>query len=293
MTTRSALRSASTPPPRFSSASAVRPLGDGTFTAELSAVWTIGGRPHGGYLLSVLARAALAALGGNAGGNGGRGDTAAVDPLAVSAQFLHAPEVGPVLVRTEVLRTGRTVSVVRAVLEQRGRACVDATVTAGALVDAPPAWADLPDMPAAPPARAVDVGGSTMAEVFRVARACDLRLDPDTAAFLAERTDAEPVLRMWVRPRDEEPDPLFALTAGDITPPVTFNLGRIGWSPTVQLTALLRARPSPGWLRIEARSRAVHGPWFDEDLTVVDAAGRLVCQARQLALTPAEHRPFR
>ncbi|WP_073480162.1 thioesterase family protein [Streptoalloteichus hindustanus] len=269
----------------FSSASAVRPLGDGSFTAELSAVWTIGGRPHGGYLLSVLTRAALAAV--------DRDGPTPLDPLAVSAQFLHAPEVGPVLLRTEVRRTGRTVNVVHAVLEQRGRVCVDATVTAGALPDAEPAWADLPSMPATPPARAVDVGASPMAEVFRVAQGCDLRLDPDTAAFLAERPGAEPVLRLWVRPRGEEPDALFALAAGDITPPVTFNLGRIGWSPTVQLTALLRARPAPGWLRVEARSRAVHGQWFDEDLTVVDAAGRLVCQARQLALTPAEHRPFR
>jgi hypothetical protein len=31
----------------------------------------------------------------------------------------------------------------------------------------------------------------------------------------------------------------------------------------------------------------VHGQWFDEDATVIDSAGRLVCQARQLALTPA------
>jgi acyl-Coa thioesterase superfamily protein len=54
----------------------------------------------------------------------------------------------------------------------------------------------------------------------------------------------------------------------------------------VQLTARLRARPAPGWLRIEARSTAVAGGWFDADATVVDSAGRLVCQARQLALSP-------
>jgi hypothetical protein len=54
----------------------------------------------------------------------------------------------------------------------------------------------------------------------------------------------------------------------------------------VQLTALLRAHPAPGWLRIEARASTVSGAWFDEDVTVVDATGRLICQARQLALTP-------
>ena len=54
----------------------------------------------------------------------------------------------------------------------------------------------------------------------------------------------------------------------------------------MQLTALVRGRPAPGWLRLEAASRTVRGMWFDEDYTVIDSAGRLVCQARQLALAP-------
>jgi hypothetical protein len=89
-----------------------------------------------------------------------------------------------------------------------------------------------------------------------------------------------------VRPRGEQPDVLFALLAGDILPPLLFNMGRSGWAPTVQLTALLRGRPAPGWLRLEATSRVIRGNWFDEDYTVIDAEGQLVCQARQLALAP-------
>jgi hypothetical protein len=100
------------------------------------------------------------------------------------------------------------------------------------------------------------------------------RAGPATAARLA-------------RPRGEATDVLFALLAGDILPPVVFNVsGRFGWAPTVQLTALLRARPVDGWLRLQARSSVVAGRGFDEDVTVLDAAGRLVCQARQLALAP-------
>ncbi|HEY2098981.1 MAG TPA: thioesterase family protein, partial [Pseudonocardia sp.] len=30
----------------------------------------------------------------------------------------------------------------------------------------------------------------------------------------------------------------------------------------------------------------IRGNWFDEDYTVIDAQGQLVCQARQLALAP-------
>ena len=79
---------------------------------------------------------------------------------------------------------------------------------------------------------------------------------------------------------------MFALLAGDVSPPVTLNLGRSGWAPTVQLTALVRAQPAPGWLRVRMSSRCVGGTWFDEDAIVTDSAGTLVCQSRQLAMVP-------
>ncbi|MFD7653008.1 thioesterase family protein [Actinosynnema sp. NPDC059797] len=263
----------------FSVASAVRPLGDGTYTASLPAGWTVGPKPHGGFLLALLARAAV---------DGARAVVPdQLAPLSVSAQFLRAPEVGPVLIRTEVRKAGRTATVVAAVLEQRGRSCVEAVVTVGRMPTEPADYADLPDMPAAPPANAVDLASMGADGVYKLGSACDVRLDPEGAGFLAGEVGGPLVLRLWARPLDGRPDPYFALVAGDISMPVTFNLGRFGWSPTVQLTALLRAEPAPGWLRVRVSCSAVHGQWFDEDAVVVDSAGRLVCQARQLALTPA------
>jgi len=55
----------------------------------------------------------------------------------------------------------------------------------------------------------------------------------------------------------------------------------------VQLTTLLRGRPADGWLRIIATCTEIGHDWFDEDHTVVDSLGRLVVQARQLAMVPA------
>lgn len=271
----------------FTSASRVRPLGDGTFTADLSAEWTVGHRPHGGYLLSMLARAALQVVAA-AGGQDGTAANEPLDPLAVSAQFVRPPEVGPVLLRTELRKYGRTAAVVSANLEQRGRSCVEAVVTVGRMTDDTAVWTDLPDLPVKPPADSLDLAAVPGASVFRLSRTCEIRLDQATAGFLHGRVGDPLRLRMWARPRGEQPDPLFALVAGDISMPVTLNLGRYGWSPTVQLTALLRARPAPGWLRIEVGCRAVYGQWFDEDAVVIDSAGRLVCQSRQLALTPLE-----
>jgi hypothetical protein len=260
----------------FTTASRVRSLGDGTFAANLSSPWTIGGKPHGGFLVALLARAAVAAAGTG---------SPVTDPLTVSAQFLRAPELGPVLLRTDVRKNGRQTTVVGVQLEQRGQSCVEGVVTTGRLPRERAAWSDLPNLPAEPPGNALDIASLPMASIFKLIEGCDVRLDPNGAGFLHGQTNDPPRLRLWARPRNEQVDPFFALLVGDIAPPVTFNLGRFGWSPTVQLTGLLRSRPAPGWLRVQVDCKAVHGPWFDADATVVDSTGRLICQARQLALS--------
>lgn len=261
----------------FRGSIALEPLGDGRYAADLGSRWTVGGKAHGGLLLVLLARAGLARIDAQAPGS-------APDPLAVAAAFLRAPDAGPVELATEVLKLGRTASAVSVRMSQGGRAMLAATLTAGRLPDDEPQWAELPHQPGEPPADATDPGAER--SVFGLAGSCDLRLDTATAAF-TRRAQGPPVLRGWVRPRGEPADVLFALLAGDVLPPTVFNLGgRVGWAPTVQLTALLRGHPAPGWLRVESRTTVVGGPWFDEDVTVVDGTGRLICQARQLALAP-------
>ncbi len=261
----------------FHHAIGLTPLGDGRFGAELGSRFTVGSKAHGGLMMVLLARAGLARVDAEAPG-------VTPDPLAVAADYLRAPDPGPVELHTEVLKLGRTVSVVTVRMHQAGRPVLTSTVTAGRLPDDGTSWSDLPEMPAEPTTDATDPRESGVA--LGIADACELRYDTPTFAF-ARGEQGPPVLRGWARPRGEPTDVLFALLAGDILAPTVFNLGgRVGWAPTVQLTALLRGRPAPGWLRIEARTSAVAGAWFDEDVTVIDAAGRLVCQARQLALSP-------
>ncbi|QRP45528.1 thioesterase family protein [Amycolatopsis sp. FDAARGOS 1241] len=263
----------------FDAATAVRSLGDGTFTATLKAEWSIANHPHGGFLLALLAKAATAVL-------QERGEPTA-EPLVVNAEFLHAPALGPVLLRTDVRKVGRRASVVSVTLEQRGRSCVEARVTTGRLPMRRPEWSDVPQLPADPPAGAVPVAAETSEGRFHLAEFLEVRVDPATAGYLVGRDGDPPRLKLWVRPRDGAGDVYFALLAGDLNPPVVANLGRVGWAPTVQLTAYLRTRPAPGWLRILVESRSVNEAWFDSDATVVDSQGRLVAQARQLALAPA------
>lgn len=263
--------------PPFSAAIGVELSGDGRYRAELGTRWTVGPKAHGGLLLVLMAKAALARLDVDAPG-------AAPDPLAVAADFLRAPDPGPVELATDVVKLGRTVSVVSVRMTQGGKPMLTASVTAGWLPDAEPIWAQLPELPVAPPADAVEPKSDRASP--GIAGSCELRYVGSTMPFTRGET-GPPVVQGWVRPLGEEPDVLFALLAGDILPPTLFNvLGRFGWAPTVQLTALLRARPAPGWLRLDSRATTIGGDRFDEDVTVVDSAGRLVCQARQLALAP-------
>jgi len=95
------------------------------------------------------------------------------------------------------------------------------------------------------------------------------------------------MLQAWFRLNDDrEPDPLALLLAVDVLPPVTFALGRMGWAPTLALTAHVRALPAPGWLRLRHETHNLAGGMFEEDCEVWDSAGRLVAQSRQLARQP-------
>lgn len=277
----------------FLAAMALRdtPGSSGRYAAVLTEAWTIGPKAHGGVLLALCAKAARTELerpGPETGGPdvGGPG-MAGMEPVAVSASYLHAPDPGPVDLAVTVVKRGRTVSVVDVELSRSGRPAVRASITLGVLDADPPRHAAVNrDQPVEPGSDAVDVAGHPSGTLINLAGVCDLRVDRQTAPYLDGRTDPEAHVRLWVRPHDEEPDVLFALMAGDVGPPVTLNHGLAGWAPTVQLTALLRARPAPGWLRVQMSSHTVGRTWFDEDAVVLDTAGTLICQTRQLALAP-------
>ena len=246
------------------------------YAADLNPHWTIGPKIHGGVLVALCAKAAHLAIG-----------SAELQPLVVSANFLGAPDPGPVRLTTAVRKRGRRISVVDVELQQGQRTAVRATVTVGVVdEEAEPllvvnAVTDLMD--AEPPPDIAAIGpGHPMAEINHLAAGCDIRPDMDSVWSHTPR----PAIKIWVRPRGEPTDALFALLAGDISIPVTFAVGRTGWAPTVQLTAYLRGQPADGWLRVLCDTTQIGQTWFDADHTVVDSAGRVVVQTRQLALVP-------
>jgi acyl-CoA thioesterase len=257
----------------FDLATAVRG-GPERFTAEVDAGWTVAGRPNGGYLLALVTRAALEAVG-------------QPHPLAVSAHFLAPAEPGAAELEARRLRAGERLSTGRVTLVQEGRARLEALVTAGRIdPDAAPGWrraggpAGLPPVEACVPARPELPGGMRANLLDHI----DLRIDPATAGWVAGRPGGRLEVRGWVRFSDgRPPDPLALLQVVDALPPSSFDLGLPSWAPTVELTVYLRGLPAPGWLACVVTGQLWQGGWFDEEAEVWDSAGNLVAQSRQFA----------
>nr|WP_153347626.1 thioesterase family protein [Nocardia aurantia] len=261
--------------------------GTGRYRGFIEDIWTIGPKLHGGTMVAASAAAATRWLRGTAPG------AQDMFPVAASTDFLGAPDPGEVEFSVRTRKAGRQICLVEADLVQGDRTLVHTAFTFGRLDDTPPLYAaeTFADMPAVPPADALSYGAEApMGDIVHVAQGAAMAMDRDWARFAAGER-GEPRLRLWIRPRpgdeqDDEVAALFALMAGDISPPVTMNLGRFGWAPTVQLTTYLRRRPAAGWLRVICTAQQIGARMFDEDQVVVDATGAVVVQSRQLALLP-------
>jgi acyl-coenzyme A thioesterase PaaI-like protein len=266
----------------FTAAMTLREVDPGVFEGELNKHWTIGPKVHGGAMVALCAKAARSAHGGDG-----------LEPVAVSANFLSAPDPGVMRVMTSIRKRGRRISVVDVELNQGDRTAVHAVVTLGQPEhEAAPLLSANPVvnlMAPDPPDDVVPIGpGHPRAGLVHLYEGCDIRPVLSTQRPVEKGSAGRPpIMQMWARPRGVAPDALFALMCGDLSAPVTFAVDRTGWAPTVQLTAFLRALPADGWLRVICTCVEIGQDWFDEDHIVVDALGRIVVQSRQLAMVPS------
>jgi acyl-CoA thioesterase len=266
-------------PSAFDAATAVTRAEGGGLVAALDPGWDVGGGIlNGGYLLAVVARAAVL-------------ESPHPHPVALSASYLRASGPGPASLTVTPGAAGRTLahsSVVLATVDGPALAVQVTTATLGD--DAPVHSSPLPQV--APPEECLDtaagasLGGHPGPEVG-IRHRVETRMDPLTAGWAVGRPSGEPLMRAWVRLADgREPDPLSLLLFADVLPPTTWGMGQFGWAPTVQLQVLVRALPAPGWCLVEARAGEIAGGWLDEDYRIWDSTGRLVAQSRQLARVP-------
>jgi hypothetical protein len=257
---------------------ALTELGDGSYAADLQPGWVVGNGLNGGYLLATVGHAV-------------RRSAAQPDPFTISAYYLSASNPGPATIVTRSLREGRSVSTWAADLTQDGETRITALATygdLGRLADDVGTTATEPDLPPVEECWSMDLAPPEFRAVAPpLLGRFDLRMDPRAAGWAIGRPSGRARILAWFRLHDDrEPDPLSLLLAVDALPPTTFELGRTGWAPTLELTAHVRARPAPGWLRVRHETRNLAGGMFEEDCEVWDSAGRLVAQSRQLARQP-------
>ncbi|MEW2119630.1 thioesterase family protein [Streptomyces sp. NPDC005474] len=251
----------------------------GVYDVELSIGWTVFNAVNGGYLLAVLGRALADALPHG-------------DPFSITAHYLTASRPGPAVVRTDVVRTGRSLSTGTASLFQyddEGQEIERIRVLAsyGELDALPDDVRTTAKPPVFPPvdqcfgpqdAPAPVSGSSTIADRLM------LKLDPATVGWALGAPSGKAEMRSWFGFADgRDADPLSLLLAVDALPPTAFEMGVSGWVPTVELTVHVRCRPAPGPLRVSATTRNLAGGFLEEDVEVWDSADRLVAQSRQLA----------
>lgn len=259
----------------FTTASQVTPFGSGRFRAAIAPGWDIAGNANGGYLLALAGRAVTEATG-------------LPDLVTITGHYLAPGRPGPVEVDVDVHRRGRRHATATATLRSGDSPLlvVLATTTDIATADGP----ELVDSAPPPMPEPDECVGIEPTDTFPppFMGQVELRLHPDDAGFRTGTRSGRPEVRGWFRlPGGEPIDSHGLVVAVDAFPPTIFNADLpVAWTPTVELTAHLRARPEPGWLRCAFRTRFVLGGYLEADGEVWDASGRLIAQSRQLALVP-------
>ena len=249
--------------------------------ARLDDRWQLGNGVNGGLLMAIAAHALSQEL-----------DTDGLhpDPLAVSAYFLSPATPGDLVTQCMVLRAGRGMSSGQVVLAQHDED--------GGTVERMRALATFGDLrerqepvlrtTAAPKICPPDdcFGRKETPDFLAhssLLHRMDLRLDPASSGWLRGKPSQQGIISGWLRFADgREPDVFGLMWALDAMPPVAFDLGLAGWTPTLEFSAHFRAHPVPGWLQVELSTQNVAGGLMEEDARIWDASGRLVAQSRQL-----------
>jgi acyl-CoA thioesterase len=259
----------------FHTATAVEPAGAGCYRATIAEGWDIAGNANGGYLLAIAARAITEATG-------------RPDPLTITGHFLAPGRPGSISIDVVQHRVGGRHATASATLIAGDRPLLVALATATDLsLASGPEKVDTVPPSVPPPEHCVPIEPTDTFPPPFMGRV-ELRLHPEDAGFFEGTRSGQARMRGWFRLREGELLDAHALiVATDAFPPTVFNADLpVAWTPTVELTAHVRARPGSGWLRCAFATRFITGGYLEADGEIWDGDGRLIAQSRQLALVP-------
>lgn len=227
----------------FDRDTAVTRRAPGVYDIDLSAGWTIISAVNGGYLLAVLGRALADALPHG-------------DPFTISAHYLTASQPGPAVIRTDTVRTGRTLSTGQASLfqyDEEGAEVERIRVLASygnldTLPDDVRTTARPPVFPPMDQCFGPEDGPTPVSGSSAIADRLMLKLDPSTLGWALGAPSGKGEMRSWFGLADgRDADPLSLLLAVDALPrPPSRSASRVGsprWnSPSTSAPAPHRDR---------------------------------------------------
>jgi acyl-CoA thioesterase len=258
----------------FDDAVATKEISENHFQSRISERYNIGPIPNGGYVMTVALAAMLKKFPGR-------------QPLTTTMHYLRPTAVGDIDVVVEIVKRGKRYDTGAARLIQNGKECARVLATFGTIDDAS---ADaLTSISGGPPKLAPVSEAISMPapDWFSIGKEFDERFDPSTAGFLHGEGNGVAKITGYVRFFDDrDADPLSLPLFCDAMPPPIFHLMPNRWTPTLELTVHVRARPAPGWLRFKFESRFIFGGLLEEDGEIWDEKNQLVAQSRQLSQIP-------
>lgn len=243
---------------------------ENVFRAQISERWNVGPVPNGGYLLAIATRAMKELVPDR-------------ELLTVNVHFLRPAKNAPVDVQVELVKTGRRFATLEAKMSQEGE-------HARLLATFATPEENAPRVLSAPPFVLPPIDECVKAEPIPgivIGQRFDTCYTRETAGFLEGKQTGVARIEAWVRFADgREPDASTLPLVADAFPPPILNVVPFKWVPTLELTVHVRARPSPGWLRVKFETRFAFGGLLETDGEIWDANDTLVAQSRQLMLVP-------
>ncbi len=244
-----------------------------TWSGRLSANWSIGSVPNGGYSAGVLLRGLLA-------------HTGCETALSLTTHY-YRPTIAnaDVEIRTDVLRRGRSTTHADGVLIQDGKVRLRTTGVFGATPTGPTRLAAAP-REISPPEECVERDPQAQGLDMSLMQSLEVRLHPEHPLPIDGSTAR---VEGWIRFRDDRPNDALALCLfADAFPPAILSaVPDAGWVPTIEMTSHTRAAAAPGWIRGRITTSNVSGGYLVEDVRLWDSTDTLVVDARQLALLRA------
>jgi acyl-CoA thioesterase len=254
----------------FDADSQLKPAGTNRYRTVVAGNWSINGTPDGGYLMALLARAAL--------------ETSGKQVLSIlTANFIARCEPGPATLTVEPVGATRRFDRHQVRLFQNESEKIRSLVT---LMDPPPQRPGkryekkAPEL--APLESCIKFGqmpGYTLFDNM------DVLLDPGCTGWMTGALAACSELRGWIKFRDDRPfdAPGLMLIADSFPPPIFVSQGMVAWVPTLEMSVNIRNQPDSRWLKCVFRSRFLNGGMVEEDGEIWDEAGELVAISRQVA----------